>query len=140
MQSLPSRRSFLAGSSVLTAAAALGQKAAAAPAERPNILLVISDDQPLGTEWGLPTVRREVAGRGVEFTHAYATTPVCCPSRSGMMTGQYTHNHRVYFNKVPRNLDQRTTVQRHLQEAGYTTGLFGKFLNFWPEQADPRYF
>jgi arylsulfatase A-like enzyme len=56
------------------------------------------------------------------------------------MTGQFAHNHGVRDNEDFGLLDQRSTVQRYLQEAGYTTALVGKYLNNWPVEEDPPFF
>ena len=105
----------------------------------PNVLIFVTDDQRAGTLDALPSVKRQFQGQGVSFPNAFATTPICCPSRATIMTGRYAHNHGVkYFQ--PYKLDQRSTLQRHLAEAGYETGFFGKYLNGWSLPDDPPYF
>ncbi len=105
----------------------------------PNVLIFITDDQRAGTLDALPSVKRHFQQKGVAFTNAYATTPICCPSRATIMSGRYAHNHKVrYFQ--PYKLDQRSTLQQALAEAGYRTGFFGKFLNGWSLPDDPPYF
>src|SRR5262249_57876687 len=75
---------------------------------RPNIVFILTDDQRWGTtdaKHGLsgadvmPGVRRELADHGVEFTQAFMTTPLCCPSRSSILTGQFSHRTGVYTNR-----------------------------------------
>jgi arylsulfatase A-like enzyme len=56
------------------------------------------------------------------------------------MTGQYPHNHGVRGNGDALQLDQSQTVQRYLHDAGYQTGLVGKFLNDWPVDQKPEDF
>ena len=56
------------------------------------------------------------------------------------MTGRYAHNHGVLTNPESGNLDQSTTIQRYLQESGFRTGFFGKFLNEWDVHQAPPYF
>ena len=56
------------------------------------------------------------------------------------MTGQYAHNHGVRNNKDAPSLRHATTIQRHLWDAGYKTGIVGKYLNEWPIEAGPPYF
>lgn len=97
--------------------------------EKPNILLIVTDDQPRDTEWATPSVLSWLAGRGVLFSNAHATTPLCAPSRSSLYSGRYAHNHRVLDNGHSAKLDPNSTVQRCLQQSGYRTGLFGKYLN-----------
>jgi len=99
---------------------------------RPNILIVITDDQRPDTMEAMPRTLNYFS-KGTTFTNAYATTPLCCPSRASIFTGRYAHNHGVHSNgrTEARILDHTTTLQYHLQQAGYTTGMFGKFLNGW---------
>lgn len=100
---------------------------------RPNILIVMTDDQAArGTMEVMPRTTRLIGERGTTFVEAHATTPSCCPSRASFFTGRYVHNHRVKSNTASAQLDQRTTVQYALQRKGYRTALFGKYLNGWP--------
>ena len=108
--------------------------------QRPNILLVLTDDQPKETDWALRQTVDWLGGTGVTFARAHANTPLCAPSRASIMSGRYAHNHGVLDTRHPDHLDQRTTVQRQLHEAGYRTGLFGKYLNFWHTGDDPPHF
>lgn len=106
--------------------------------ERPNIVFVLSDDQRFDTMWAMPNVQRLLAGHGVTFSRFYVTTPVCCPSRASYLTGQYAHHTGVLDNigqdGGAQAFDDSSTVATWLQSAGYTTGLFGKYLNGYPEQ------
>ena len=119
---------------VVTAVAAWGPAASAAePDERPNILLVLTDDQRWDTLGVMPTVQRELVGRGVTFTEAVAVNPLCCPSRATILTGQYSHTTGVYSNLPPYGgsqwFDDDSTIATWLHEAGYRTGYVGKYLN-----------
>jgi arylsulfatase A-like enzyme len=96
---------------------------------RPNILLIITDDQRYDTMEYMPRTRSLIFDQGVEFSHAYATTPRCCPSRASILTGLYAHRHGVTDNDLV--LDERT-VFHDLREAGYFTGVVGKYLNSYP--------
>jgi arylsulfatase A-like enzyme len=98
---------------------------------RPNVLIIITDDQRGGLNV-MPDTRKWFGQGGTGFTNAYATTPQCCPSRSSIFTGRYAHNHGVLTNGSTANLDHGTTVQYHLNQGGYATAIFGKFLNGWP--------
>jgi arylsulfatase A-like enzyme len=134
------RRRFITSSAATTAMVTVpGAQAAfaAAGGQRPNILLVITDDQPEQTDWAMLKTRKWLAEHGVEFAHAHCTTPICAPARASIFTGRYAHNHGVRDNLHPYNLDQATTVQRQLQQAGYRTGLFGKYLNTWNIKDNP---
>lgn len=105
----------------------------------PNILIIITDDQRDGTVKDMPETFRLFAEEGVTFSHAFATTPICCPSRASIMTGRYAHNHGVEVF-TPYVLDQRTTLQRYLKDEGYGTAFYGKYLNAWSIQDDPPHF
>ncbi|MGW5635503.1 sulfatase family protein [Streptomyces sp. NPDC003832] len=108
--------------------------------DRPNILLVLTDDQPKETDWALDRTTDWLGGNGTTFGRAHANTPLCAPSRASVMTGRHAHRHGVLDTRHPSYLDQRTTVQRRLREAGYRTGLFGKYLNFWRTGDPPPHF
>ena len=113
-----------------------------AKAGAPNIVFILSDDQRADTLWAMPNVRRLLAAHGVTFTHFYATTPVCCPSRASFLTGQYSHHTGVLDNVGEQGgaqaFDDRSTLATWLHDAGYTTGLFGKYLNGYPELDECR--
>ncbi|MGW4273107.1 sulfatase family protein [Streptomyces seoulensis] len=111
-----------------------------AAANRPNILVILTDDQPLETEWATPRTVDWLVDGGVRFSHGHVATPLCAPSRSSVFSGRHARHHGVRDNSSPYNLDQSTTVQRHLQDAGYRTGLFGKYLNAWHNTDNPPHF
>lgn len=107
----------------------------------PNILIIVTDDQRYpGTLGVMPSTKRLFGRGGKTFTNAFATTPMCCPSRASIFTGRYVHNHGVKYQSVPGRLDQESTLQRYLQEAGYETAIAGKYLNGWDLSTDPPYF
>jgi N-acetylglucosamine-6-sulfatase len=103
------------------------------PPAQPNIVLLVTDDQREDTLRYMPIVRRLLGRHGVTFTNGYVVNPVCCPSRSSMLTGLYSHSTGVYTNKPPNGgfsaFDDESTLATWLQAAGYRTGLFGKYLN-----------
>jgi arylsulfatase A-like enzyme len=113
-----------------TPAASLGT------AGRPNIILIVTDDQRADTLRFMPNVRRLLGGHGVTFRNFYVTTSLCCPARTSILTGQYSRHTGVYDNVGPRGgavaFDDRSTVATWLSGAGYTTGLVGKYLNGYP--------
>ena len=110
---------------------------------RPNILFILTDDQrwdttddthsPVPGEPIMPGVRAELAGSGVEFVNGFMTTPLCCPSRSSILRGQYAHTTGVFTNSgVKGGADDfvdTETIGTLLQGAGYRTGFFGKYMN-----------
>lgn len=112
-------------------------------ASRPNIVLVVADDQRWDAVGGMPTVTSELAGHGVSFTNAFTVNPQCCPSRASILTGRYSHSTGVYANSGPhggfRAFDDSATLATALDAAGYTTGLFGKYLNGYGGRRAARY-
>jgi arylsulfatase A-like enzyme len=142
----------IAGLILLALASGTGAAAqGSAEAQGPNILIIITDDhrRKAGQAY-MPELDLRFKQEGTEFTLAMATTPLCCPSRASIMTGQYTHNHGVWGNdptaapflewRPPEELDHQTTIQRYLRDAGYRTALFGKYLNKYPMELDPPHF
>lgn len=109
----------------------------------PNIVVFMTDDQrPSGTLSVMPATRRLFVEEGTNFENAFATTPMCCPSRATLFSGRYAHNHGVLLNveEDPESFDQSETIQKYLGDAGYRTGIFGKYLNGWDLNRDPPYF
>ena len=100
---------------------------------RPNIIYILTDDQPYHTVEYMPTVRNKLMAEGVVFENGLVTTPLCCPSRSSILSGQYAHNHQVYNNTMPlgsaQRFDDSECMAIWLQEAGYRTGYLGKYMN-----------
>jgi len=117
----------------LAAATALALSAAprAGAAERPNILLIMTDQQRFDAVGAYgeraiatPSLDR-LAEEGVLFEHAYVSNPICTPSRASLMTGRTVPGHGVYrlYDNLP---DDQVLFTERLQQAGYRTSLFGK--------------
>jgi N-acetylglucosamine-6-sulfatase len=100
---------------------------------RPNVVVIMSDDQTVESLRVMGNVRTLLAGQGVTFDNNFASYPLCCPSRSTFLTGQYAHNHHVMGNAPPNGgydrLDHTNTLPVWLQRAGYGTVHIGKYLN-----------
>ena len=108
---------------------------------RPNILIILTDDQRTpGTLGVMPEVTGRFVNAGTEFTQGFATTPLCCPSRANLMTGQYAHNTGVRHNGDATKLPQDRTLQKYLHDNGYWTGILGKYLNRWDINKAPPHF
>ena len=130
------RRLALLGT--LAAALAAAAPAQARPAKaaadgRPNILVVMTDDQAVADVKHMPNVRRLLAAQGTTFADAVDSYPLCCPARATFITGQYAHNHDVSGNFWPYGWygmkGRANTLPAWLQKAGYRTALIGKWLN-----------
>ena len=109
-------------------------------AERPNVIVVMADDQDFRSLSAMPQTRKLIARQGTRFEQAIVNFPLCCPSRATFLSGQYAHNHGVIWNNAPlggySELDGTQTVPVWLQRAGYRTIHIGKYLNEYGE-ADP---
>jgi len=98
-------------------------------------VLILTDDQRYDTLWSMPTVQSELVAKGIEVTNAYVSNPLCCPSRVTFLTGQYSHSTGVYHNHPGEPyggfpaFHDGSTIATWLHDAGYLTGLFGKYLN-----------
>jgi arylsulfatase A-like enzyme len=119
---------------------ALPPRPALGQPERPNVLIIVTDDQRTRSLEVMPSVRRWFGEGGRAFRNAFATTPLCCPSRASFMTGRYAHNHGVLNNMEAEDLDEAETLQSYLQGVGYRTAIAGKYLNRWPLTRDPEFF
>uniref|UniRef100_A0A7M5V729 Sulfatase N-terminal domain-containing protein n=1 Tax=Clytia hemisphaerica TaxID=252671 RepID=A0A7M5V729_9CNID len=96
---------------------------------RPNIIFILADD--LDVTLGSPDVMRKTNAllrqQGVTFKNAFSTSPLCCPSRSSILTGRYTHNHHVHSNNKNCsgpgwiNKEEKETIGVFMQKAGYQT-------------------
>lgn len=105
---------------------------AAALSSRPNFVVIMTDDQDIDS---LPVMRHllsYVGGGWVRFTSAFANDAKCCPSRASFLTGQYSHHHGVVGNGKGDQLDDDHTLPVWLNDVGYHTGLFGKYLIGYP--------
>lgn len=102
-------------------------------AGKPNIVTIVTDDQTLASlnETTMPTVMSQIVAQGTSFSNMIATTPLCCPSRATFLTGQYTHNHKVFSNRPGYEslVSKRSVMPAWLQRAGYVTAHVGKYLN-----------
>jgi N-acetylglucosamine-6-sulfatase len=128
---------------VPVAACGGGDDPGAADQERPNVVVLMTDDQTLESMRVMPGVRRALAAQGTTFTRSFTSFAVCCPSRATFLTGQYAHNHGVLSNRPPeggyRRLDRHETLPVWLRRAGYRTMHVGKFLNRYGQHLGPHH-
>lgn len=118
-------------------------QAPSAAASRPNIVIVMTDDMRVDDLSDMPQTASLIADRGATLSAFIAPTSVCCPARASLLTGQYTHNHGVIrtngdrwgFAAVVREKMEVSTLATWLDDAGYQTGLFGKYFNGYPDRA-----
>ena len=129
--SVVGRRHMPVGLSVLVLAVTFGLASCSPP--KPNIVVVMTDDQTAESIRFMPNVQELLGEEGTTFTNHLVSYSLCCPSRSTFLTGQYAHNHGVQGNDPPHGgyakLDHTNTLPVWLQRAGYTTTLVGKYLN-----------
>lgn len=113
---------------------------AAAQTTSPNIVIIQYDDM-RSTDWDALPLTKSLLSDGTWYENYYATTPLCCPSRASLLTGQYSHNHRVLQNSGRNggfNAFKRvhgSTLATWLKEKGYRTALVGKYLNGYKDNS-----
>jgi N-acetylglucosamine-6-sulfatase len=141
---------LLGAAALLPGATAVGS-ASVAPAsaeqERPNVVVIMTDDQTVESVRVMTNVKRLLRDRGATFRQSFVNFALCCPSRATFLTGQYAHNHGVLGNAPPSGgyarLDHTNTLPVWLRDAGYYTAHLGKYLNGYgrtnPTEIPPGY-
>lgn len=114
-------------------AATLAVASNSAVAARPNVIYVLVDDLGYGDlecygqhQLATPNLDR-MAAEGIRFTHHYAGSTVCAPSRCVLLTGKHTGHASVRGNQGGLIKDDELTIAKMLRKAGYTTGCVGKW-------------
>lgn len=98
-------------------------------APRPNVVVLLTDDQRHDSLDAMPNVQR-LAAEGVYFRQAFVPTPVCGPSRASLLSGRLASRLGIHVNEgAATAFDPSQSIALHLQQAGYTTALYGKYLN-----------
>lgn len=107
--------------------------------KQPNVILILTDDQDVTLNGMMPmqNVNKMIGLAGATFRNAFTTSPLCCPSRASILSGQYVHNHRTMNNSISggcsgsywrSEIEPRSLAPR-LKAAGYSTFFAGKYLN-----------
>src|SRR5688500_15548049 len=107
---------------------------------KPNFVFILTDDMRKDDLKYMSKTRALLKTQGMQFQNAFVSYPVCCPSRATIMRGQYAHNTGVWnigYNGDPdggwqgyvNHGHEQDNVATRLHDAGYRTGLFGKYLN-----------
>ncbi|XP_076804772.1 N-acetylglucosamine-6-sulfatase-like [Clavelina lepadiformis] len=109
------------------------------PSHAPNIVLILTDDQDkiLGGMTPMVKVKELLQNEGTTFTNMFTPTPLCCPSRSSILTGRYSHNHNTVNNSISgncaslswQNSTEKETFAVFAHNAKYRTYFAGKYLN-----------
>ena len=130
---------LLAIAALVVAALVPGSVPARSEDPRPNVIVILTDDQSFDTlptdPPAMPWLQARISDPGDHwrwFPNAFVNTPLCCPSRASLLTGLYSHHTGVQDNGDGHLLDEDTTIAARLQDAGYRTALIGKYLNGYP--------
>jgi N-acetylglucosamine-6-sulfatase len=117
---------------------------------QPNIVFIVTDDMRKDDLQYMPKTKALLQSTGKTFQDAFVSNALCCPSRSTIMRGQYSHNTGVWSNSstdsssttsggwqaYQQNGNEADNVATRLQGAGYKTALFGKYLNRYANTPD----
>lgn len=121
-----------------------GEGASAAD-PRPNVLFMLTDDQPPHTVRKMRRTMARFSG-GLDLTDTgYCAVPMCGPDRASLLTGLYPHNHGCLNNTNPNTYDayrekahEENDLISRMAGAGYSVGFFGKFINGFGTNAVPN--
>ncbi|XP_052801996.1 N-acetylglucosamine-6-sulfatase-like [Mya arenaria] len=124
--------------SLLLVSVAMGVAQCADSPSQPNIVFVLTDDQDvtMGGETPMVKTKKLIGDQGIVFKNMFTVSPLCCPSRSSILSGRYVHNHGAVNNSVEGGCngegwrgDEEYMFPPRLQFRGYTTFFAGKYLN-----------
>ena len=140
-----SRRDFFAlGGAAGAAVAGLSlTEAMSGRRDEPNLLVIMTDDQPYYTVDRTKAVASLVRDRGIDFgPYAYVSTPICGPARATLLTGRWSHNTGLTktagaYHDLRASIYGSDTVATRLKQAGYMTYFGGKYTNGYDGGAVP---
>ncbi len=137
MTFFPSGFFFVLGSFFLFVGTSCNQQAQIQSAASPNIIIFLADDLGYGDLgcFGHPTIKTpnldRLAAGGLKLTRCYAASPVCSPSRAGLLTGLNPNRLGIYDwipEQSPMHIaDSIVTIAEVVKQAGYQTAMFGKY-------------
>jgi N-acetylglucosamine-6-sulfatase len=136
--------SVAAALAIVTPLGTAGQAETLDAGPRPNIVLILSDDEDLALHDFMPKARALLHEEGTTFENAFTSYALCCPARASILRGQYAHNTQIMGNAPPwggyekfRALGhEESTIATWLQDAGYHTAMFGKYINRYVPDRD----
>jgi len=114
---------------------------------KPDVVLILTDDQRTDTLMSMPSVRRLLVDQGTRFTEAHVPNSLCCPSRATILTGLYSHHTGVWTNggwdggwrTFAKRGNETRTMAVALQREGYRSALIGKYVNGYGHKAPIGY-
>ncbi len=131
---MTNRRTFLKAATLSTAALLSGYAKCSAPAKRPNIIFLLTDDQRfdmlgcMGNDIIQTPNIDAMANDGVIFENAFVTTAICCTSRASIFIGQYARRHGIHDFSTNFTQEQLAlSYDMQLKKAGYRVGFIGKY-------------
>jgi N-acetylglucosamine-6-sulfatase len=119
---------------------------AAQTSPQPNFVFILADDMRYDDLAYMPKTTTLLGSGGMTFSRAYFAKPLCCPSRTSILTGMYTHNHKVWFNGngseggwqgFKAQGHEQDNLATRLNGAGYRTGLFGQYVKNYDGSSVP---
>jgi arylsulfatase A-like enzyme len=110
-----------------------------ARAERPNVVLILTDDLDKSLMPYMPHTTSLIRDQGADFSNFYVEQSSCCPSRASILSGLYAHNHGVIGNVWPeggyerwKETEQGDDLPVWLERSGYRNAMLGKYFNEYP--------
>ena len=138
------RREFFALGGAGAAAAGLSlAEAMSGGRDEPNLLVIITDDQPYYTVSHTKAVASLIRDRGTTFSpYAYVSTPICGPARATLLTGKWSHDTGLTktagaYHDLHASIYESDTIATRLKQAGYSTYFGGKYTNGYDGTAIP---
>lgn len=119
--------------------------------KKPNIVFILTDDQDVFLGGLTPMKKTEelIGQHGIKFDNMFVTSPLCCPSRSSILTGQYVHNHHARNNSLSGGCSssawqqgpEKHSISTYMKSMEYKTFFGGKYLNRYgnPKVGGPQH-